>query len=448
MGKKLDSSDVPGVSMLVKASAHPARLKVMALLGSGPKEFAELLNEIKLSKTALSNHVGQMVEMGIVERMGRGSYRLTEDGAHLLDAIGGFYAGSKAREEQKAERTMRQYSKPRSGGNGERVISPQPVYVPCWISYTGAISGALKALGKDRDLVDVHGYTGYAFVLNVSKGQTCLSGPTALGVWDDMTAATSVLGYRVKSWCSDKGFPETEGGPLSAYDHERAKKVFGMIKKEIDTGRPVVLWGIPIPEYGIVKGYKGDSYVVSTCRHATRQPDGTIRYDALQAPGCMHFLMFKGEVKGEPDDREAVRRAVKMAEGKWARPRYAAGPAAYEEWARVLDSGEVKEGALTYLGHTYLIECYTEGRAMAASFLERLARKHAARPQGKHLAEAAKEYGKAAEEMARLQKLFPFAFEGAFPEDKRRKGAALLRAARPHEEAGIGSMKKALAAWK
>jgi DNA-binding transcriptional ArsR family regulator len=448
MSKKLAAFEISEASKLVKASAHPARLKVMALLAEGQREFAELQGEVGLSKTALANHVNQMVKMGLVERLERGSYKLSEDGAQLLEAIGGFYAGSKAREERNAERTMRQYSKPQGGGNGERVVSPQPVYVPCWISYIGAVSGALKSLGKDRDLVDVAGYTGYAFVLNVSKGQTCPSGPTALGVWDDITAATSVLGYKVKAWCSDKGFPETEGGPLSAYDHERAKKVFGMIKKEIDADRPVVLWGLPIPEYGIVKGYKGDSYLVSTYRRATGQPDDPIRFDALQAPGCMHFVTFKEAVKGEPDDREAIRRAVKVAQGKWAHPRYEAGPPAYEEWAKVLESGEEREDVLIYHGHSYVVECYAEGHRMAARFIERLAKRHASEPNGKHLSEAAKEYGEASKAMDALQKLFPFSFKGTFPADKRNKGAALLRSARPHEEAAIVHMKRALEAWE
>lgn len=447
MPKKLEASDVEQASKLIKASAHPARLRVMAMLVDGPREFGALQDEVGLSKTALANHLNQMVVIGFVERRGRGSYALTEDGAQLLEAIGGFYTGSKAREARNAERTMRQYSKPRSGDGG-RLLAPEPVYQTCWLSYTGAISGALKSLGTDRDIVDVAGYTGYAFVLNVSKGQTCLSGPTALGVWDDMTAATGVLGQKVKAWCSDKGFPEAGGGPLSSYDHERARKVFGLIKKEIDGGKPVVLWGLPIPEYGIVKGYRGDSYLVSTYRRATGQPDDPIKYDALQAPGCMHFVMFKGEAKGEPDDREAVRRAVKLAEGKWAIPRYAAGPAAYDEWARVLETGSLEEGTLNYHGNAYVVQCYLEGRECASEFLERLAERHKGKPQSRHLAEASKSYAEVGKALAEVGKLFPFGFNGTFPQDKRTKGAAILRSAKPHEEAAIGHMRKALEAWK
>ncbi len=448
MRKKLEAADVAQASKLVKASAHPARLKVMALLAEGPREFGALQADVGLSKTALANHMNQMVEMGLVGRRERGRYILTEDGVHLLEAIGGFYAGSRSREERNAKRTMSQYAMPRAYEEESKLGSPEPIIAPSWISYTGAVSGALKAMGKDRDVTDVAGYTGYAFVLNVSRGQTCLSGPTALGVWDDITEATSVLGFRANAWCSDKGFPETEGGPLSAYDRERAKKVFGMIKREIDAGRPVVLWGLPIPEYGIVKGYRGDSYLVSTCRHAAGQPDDPVRYDELQAPGCMHLVAFGGKVKGEPDDREAVRRAVKMAEGRWARPRYAAGPGAYEEWASVLEGGENRDGALTYLGQSYVTACYREGRRNAAEFLKRLARKHASKPQSKHLVKAAREYGEAERAMVELERLFPFAFDGSLPKDKRKRGAALLRSAKPHEEAAIGHMREALAAWK
>ena len=51
-------------------------------------------------------------------------------------------------------------------------------FVASWISYLSTATGILKSMGKDVDLVDVAGYTGYAFHLNTSKGDTCPSAPT------------------------------------------------------------------------------------------------------------------------------------------------------------------------------------------------------------------------------------------------------------------------------
>ncbi|MFH0816684.1 MAG: winged helix-turn-helix domain-containing protein [Methanobacteriota archaeon] len=449
MSKNLEASDAEQASKLVRASAHPARLKAMAMLADGAKEFGDLQDRVGLSKTALANHLSQMVGMGLVERRGRGSYSLTEDGAQLLEAIGGFYAGSRARVAAEQKNLASMYSKGREKGiiGVERLVSNEPVYQCCWLSYTGAISGALKSIGIDRDVVDVAGYTGYAFVLNVSKGATCPSGPTCLGYWDDIEKATEVLGRKVTSYTETKCFPQAPG-PLSAEDQTRARKLFEVVKKEIDRDMPVVLWGIPIPEYGIVKGYRGDEYLVSTFRANSGMPDDPVRYDALVAPGCLQAFMFGSETRGidAKADRKAVERAVEIAGGarKWAG--YEAGPVAYDEWANVLEKGIAGEAA--YHGHSYVTACYHEGRKNAAEFLRRLAMKYSAKPQSKHLANAAKEYGEAAELMGKLEKCFPFAFDGALPQDKCKKGAALLRAARPYEEAAISHMRNALGAWK
>lgn len=123
MDKKSDPTEVRAllldpvkeVSELVKAAAHANRLQVMVLLADGPKELSYIQDATGLSKTALSNHLSRMLAMGLVERLERGSYRLTDDGAGLLGAIAGFYSGSKARETDRAERVMVEHSRAFSG---------------------------------------------------------------------------------------------------------------------------------------------------------------------------------------------------------------------------------------------------------------------------------------------------------------------------------------------
>jgi len=459
MDKKPDPTEVRAllldpvkeVSELVKAAAHSNRLQVMVLLADGPREFAYIQDSTGLSKTALSNHITQMLAMGLVERFERGNYRLTEDGGELLGAIANFYSGSKARETHRAERLMEQHSRAYSGAGkeveAEHLVSREPVYQPSWISYLGAVSGVLKSLGKDRDIVDVGGYTGYAFISNVAKGKTCPSGPTALHCWPAILRATGVLGYRVSSFEDNRSFPQ--GRPLSAEDTERAKRAFQVVRREIDRDRPVVLWGLDIPEYGIVKGYKGESYVVSTYRRLIERPDGPIRYDALEAPGCLHAVSFREETpKIEPrDDKEAVRRAIKMASGDSVAPRgYAAGPAAFEEWAGVLERGPPE--SLLYHGNSYVASCIHEAKELSAEFLKRLAERHAGKPQAEPLTEAAREYAASEALLKQFLGIFPFAMEGKMPLEGRRKGAKLLRAVVPHEEAAIAHMRDAHKAWK
>lgn len=446
--RSMMQSSAEGVSELVKAAAHSSRLQLMALLADGPKEFSFLLEKVGLSKTALANHIERVLELGIVERVERGEYRLTEDGQELLSAIATFYEGSKARQVHANKRVQEQYSKSYDKPeNGERLVSKEPVYQPCWLSYLGAVSGVLKSLGKDRDVVDVGGYTGYAFITNVSRGMTCPSGPTCHKGWEDITPATSVLGFKISNYEDNKCFPQSK--PLSAEDHERAIKVFQIVKRSIDNDRPVVLWGLDIPEYGIVKGYKGESYLVSTYRTLNKMPDGPIRYDALDAPGCINAIMFKDEVSDmtEKDDKNALKRAIRFAEGTGlAHKNYVAGPEAYDEWADVLER-ESKE-LPSYHGNSYISECYEEGNGLAAAFLMRFAKRYANKPQTGRLMKAAKEYETAYELMKKFNAIFPFAFVGDMSIPKRKKGAEMLRQAKPHIVAAIGHMKKALEAWK
>jgi hypothetical protein len=329
-----------------------------------------------------------------------------------------------------------------------RLVSGEPKYQSCWLSYTGAMAGALTSMGRKVDVVDVAGYSGYAFALNVFKGRPCPSGPTALKcAFAEIHKGTESLGFKLRFIGSEGSFGKGDG-PLSAEDHERARKLFEGVKREVDADRPVVLWGLVVPEYGIVKGYKGDSYVVSTFRSVIGQDDASIKYDDLEAPGCLDALAFskKPEPMTAKGDRDALARAIRIGAGELETHKgYANGPQAYEEWAKGLESPQA-EGA--YHGNSYVAACYREGRANASTFLGRLARKRAGRPQAAHLKKASAEYAKAAALLGALEEMFPFAMQGEMPEAKRRKGAALLRSARPHEEAAIGHMRKALAAWR
>jgi hypothetical protein len=58
-------------------------------------------------------------------------------------------------------------------------IDKRAEIVPTWASYIGVVTAMLNAVGAKTDVVDVGGYTGYAFIVNVSESDTCPSGPTA-----------------------------------------------------------------------------------------------------------------------------------------------------------------------------------------------------------------------------------------------------------------------------
>jgi DNA-binding transcriptional ArsR family regulator len=437
---------------LLKAAAHPARVQVLALLLDGEQDFGRLMAATRLSKTALANHLTQLLAQGLVERLSRGSYQLTADGRELLVAAARFFEGSAAREAARRALVQRAYTGAAREADvmAKKLVSKLGVYVDCWISYTGAMAGALRALGVTCDLADVGGYSGYAFVANVAKGQTCPSGPTAMSeaVWQEIAQGTESLGWRLDHYTDEEVAPSQRGKPTPA-EYARLERLFERVKRDIDTrDRPVVLWGLPIPEYGIVNGYDGTAYVVSTYRRTEGQPDNPVPFAALQAPGCLDAYFFRESVKVNRAvvDRAALDRAVRFASGSMAvRSQYVGGPAAFVEWARVLES--VPEPKQNYMGNSYVGACLHEAREVAAQFLTRLAKGRPASVAEPLLA-AAKTYGEIAKHLKAFKDLFPFKFEGPMPETARRQGAALLRQVKPLEETAVQQMRKALAAWQ
>jgi DNA-binding HxlR family transcriptional regulator len=437
-----------GIAELLRSAAHPARIQILALLLQEKHQFSKLMRHTELSKTALANHLNLLMKKGLVQRVARGEYTLTVDGKELLNAAATMYKDSTRREEERRELLLRSYTKGFIEGKklNKKIISKKAEYQPCWLSYTGAIAGSLRALGVECDTVDVGGYSGYAFLINVSKGVTCPSGPTAvtIGIWKQMIKGTESLGWTIESYEYPHSYPAKEGNP-TPQEIEMAKKLFEKIKKEIDErDRPVVLWGLVAPEYGIIKGYERNSYLTSTFRTLNNQPEEPINFYDLKAPGCIDALFFRDKVEQDAAaaDREALERAINFAAATVPiRNNYVGGPAALDEWANVLEN--LPKEKQNYMGNSYVGACVCEGRSMCAEFLKRLSKKYAGK-QSKHLQEAAECYEKAGKLMEEFMRIFPFKFQGEMKLEDRKKGAEILRKVKLFEEEDIKHMKKAL----
>jgi len=456
LSKKIDDKQLQsilfespkGIAELLRSAAHPARIQILALLLREEHEFSKLMQHTELSKTALANHLNLLMKKGLVQRVARGEYKLTVDGKELLNAAAVMYKDSTQREEERRELLLRSYTKGLIEGKklNKKIISKKTEYLPCWLSYTGAIAGSLKALGVDCDPVDVGGYSGYAFLINVSKGVTCPSGPTALPLktWKQIHKGTESLGWTIEHYEYPHDYPAKEGNP-TPQEIEIAKKLFEKIKREIDErDRPVVLWGLVAPEYGIVKGYDGNSYITSTFRTLTKKPEDLINFYDLKAPGCIDAFFFrdKVDVDATEADREALERAINFAAANVPiLGNYVGGPPALDEWANVLEN--LPKEKQNYMGNSYVGACVAEGRWMSREFLTRLAKKYHGE-QLKHLREASECYEKGWKLMEEFMRIFPFKFQGEMKLDDRKKGAEILRKAKPFEEEAIKHMKKAL----
>ena len=331
----------------------------------------------------------------------------------------------------------------------KKEITKKVEYLPCWLSYTGAMAGALRALGIDCDIADVGGYSGYSFIINVAKGVTCPSGPTALPpeTWNEIKKGTETLGYTIEKFEHPSGYPAEEGKPTPE-EIEIAKKLFERIKQEIDTkDQPVVVWGLVIPEYGIVKGYEGNSYLTSTYRSIIKQPETPILYYDLKAPGCLEAYFFRNKTKLDANtvDKEALKRAIQFAAKARAHDNYVSGPAALEEWANVLE--KQPDEKQNYMGNSYVGTCVWESRCMNTEFLKRLSNKHKGK-QSKHLLDASEAYQKSAALMKEFTGIFPFKPQGQMKLQDRKNAANILKKIKPLEEQAIQQMQKALDNWE
>jgi DNA-binding HxlR family transcriptional regulator len=443
----LSANSSEGIAEFLKSAAHPARMQVLTLLKRGEQEFSVLMQQTHLSKTALANHMNRLMQMGLVQRVARGEYALTVDGKELLNATTTVYKNSIRREEAQREAVLNRYTRSMIEGKqlSKKVISKEAVYQPCWLSYAGAMAGSLQSLGVSCDMVDVGGYSGYAFLINVSKGMTCPSGPTALPMetWTKIHRGTEKLGWTIEHYEYPHSYPKKEGRPTPE-EIEVAKKLFAKVKQEIDQrDRPVVLWGLVVPEYGIVNGYEGDSYITSTFRSLTKQPETPISFHDLKAPGCIDAFFFRDRAKIDPEtvSKEAVTRAFQFATAKVpVLGNYVAGPAALDEWANVLE--RVPEEKQNYHGNSYVGACVAEGRAISAEFLRRLAGKRKGK-QSERLLAASERYGKGAKLMEEFTRIFPFKFEGEMKLADRKRGAEILRKTRLFEEEAIKHLETA-----
>ena len=256
----------------------------------------------------------------------------------------------------------------------EKIVSKPAEYKPSWFSYQGAVQGVLNSLGVDVGLADVIAVSGYGWITNAMKKNMCPSAPSAFhgDIWMGNYKATENLGYRIDVVGSG-GFDWDDKQNPTPESVVNAKKQFEAVKKEIGSDRPVVMWGVPIPEYGIVNGYRGENYIVSTFRSLLGQSDDPIHYSGLMAPGGLVFLRF-AEPK-ELDPRKAVedtlRRGYRLGVGYVPQlPEYVMGPGAYDVFAKNLTEEPFDDAS--YHGTAYTMACLMEAKGAIAEYLRKV----------------------------------------------------------------------------
>ncbi|MBD3206988.1 helix-turn-helix domain-containing protein [Candidatus Bathyarchaeota archaeon] len=369
--KELGDNPAP-IAEIFKALAHENRIKTVLHLREGEMDLGDLIKAVGISKNGLINHLTILIEAGIVERVSRGTYSLTKDGeAYLGEATDQYLASERYRKERR-KRDSRMYQWKRDKMS-ERIITNPAKYERCWFSYPGALTGCLRSLGLEVDLVDVYGVSGYGWVTNAMNKHLCPSAPSAFHnkLWEEIYKATGDLGYGVEKIEIPGEFQLDEEQKPTPESVANASKLFENVKKEIDKDRPVIVWGLVIPEYGIVNGYRDKNYIVSTYRNLF-QKDDPVHYTGLMPPGGLHAIKFTQSTQPEPEtaSRNALKRGLRMASGEVPRvPNYTIGPDAYDVLTNNLTDEPHDENS--YHGFSYTIACLHESKWGVVEYLKR-----------------------------------------------------------------------------
>jgi hypothetical protein len=305
-------------------------------------------------------------------------------------------------------------------------------YRPAWLSWVGSTTMCLNALGIECDMVDVAGYSGYAFAIAISPG-LCPSGPTDPD-WAALAAGPLSLGRSAMSFvCWDC---HTDGSRCGR-TREHCREVFQMVAREIESGRPCVLWGAGTAEFGVVRGIDGADYLLVKGGPIPER----VGWDDLDAPGGPYALAFPTPVQvHEQRDLEGLIRAVNVMQTGREDPGARRGPDAYAAWAEHLRAGRA-----AVLGNSYNAQCWAEARRCAHAFLDRLVNKTEARYP--ILIEARDAFHTVADRLRQVAELFPFTSAEGVVEDGAviDEAADLLAAAGAAEQQALDALRTMLA---
>ena len=106
---------------------------------------------------------------------------------------------------------------------------------------------------------------------------------------------------------------------------------------------------------------------------------------------------------------------------------------------------------LNAFGNSYFIDCYWEGKGIAAEYLRRLSERFKDLPQSKLLLLASNEYMKVEASFKNLTELFPFLSKNHkddLTDDNRKLGSQILKSSKKDEINAIQFMKEALNLWE
>lgn len=85
---------------VAKAIANESRFEILTQLYIEPQTFKNLKEISGLEKSALSNNLLRLLDIGLIEKHQHGFYRITKDGKKLLETLADFIKESSGRKRE------------------------------------------------------------------------------------------------------------------------------------------------------------------------------------------------------------------------------------------------------------------------------------------------------------------------------------------------------------
>ncbi len=312
------------------------------------------------------------------------------------------------------------------------------------MSHMGCLEGCVRYLGLDVTPAWLYGSTGHAFFINVDE-DLCPSGPHSWPYFEVVPRLARNLGIGIEvrmalPWDQKHDF-ET-----------RREEIWQSVRDAIDADVPCYGWHY---EFIVINGYDGDGYLLSGPVGAVgvSAPRDWRKFGASAGPGSVEIALVKtGEAASHEEGvKGALAFAVQNAQSREGRTEWG-GMAAYDKWARGLESGQT----ISSDGAGYHAAVWAECRAFAAEFLKEAKRRLAGRCDGS-FERAIESYAQVRDNLREVSDLFPACLAAAAPEDlsrvrarelkayvkdqdRRNEAAGFVRKAKEAEEAGLAAL--------
>ncbi len=95
------------ISAILKCLGNDKRIRILIKLLEGPQSYGSIVEYLFLKKTAVSNHLTQLLETKLIEKSDYGIYNITGDGIEFMTAIEKAFTMSPSRQIEQFEALQR-----------------------------------------------------------------------------------------------------------------------------------------------------------------------------------------------------------------------------------------------------------------------------------------------------------------------------------------------------